>query len=208
MPGGYDFDFWQPMRPEAAREMMRGLDAPWWIAGGWAIDLHLGRESREHEDLDIGIFCDDQPALQEYLINCGYELHASDPPGTLRPWPNGERLPTAVHDVWCRRAPDAPWEFQLMLNPGDDTTWIARRDPTVFLPFEDAVLDRHAIPRLAPEIQLYFKAKSLRPKDEADLQATLPTLEARALGWLSWALRHTYKEHDWIELVAQETRRR
>jgi hypothetical protein len=208
MPGGYDFDFWQPMRPEAAREMLRGLAAPWWIAGGWAIDLHLGRESRAHEDLDIGLFADDQLIMQQHLLARGYELHAADPPGTLRPWKAGERLPQPVHDIWCRRAPDAPWEFQLMLNPGDATAWISRRDPSVSRSYAETVLDRDAIPRLAPEIQLYFKAKSLRAKDEADLQAALPTLDIDAVRWLLWGLEHTYPGHAWIETVANETRRR
>jgi hypothetical protein len=204
----YDFDFWQSMRPEAAREMFRGIDAPWWIAGGWAIDLHLGRETREHEDLDIGIFGTDQLAMQTHLLGHGYELHASDPPGTLRPWRPGEQLPEWVHDVWCRRGARDPWEFQLMFNPGDDATWVSRRDPALVRPFAQSVLNRNGIPRLAPEIQLHFKAKSLRPKDESDLHKTLPTLQPAALDWLLGALKQTYPGHAWIEIVADETRRR
>ncbi len=32
-------------------------------------------------------------------------------------------------------------------------------------------------PYLAPEIQLFYKAKGLRPKDELDFARTLPTLD-------------------------------
>ena len=31
------------------------MGTPWYVAGGWAVDLHLGRPTREHEDLEIGV---------------------------------------------------------------------------------------------------------------------------------------------------------
>jgi hypothetical protein len=32
---------------------------PWWIAGGWALDLFLGYQTRGHGDLDVGVLrCD------------------------------------------------------------------------------------------------------------------------------------------------------
>jgi Aminoglycoside-2''-adenylyltransferase len=34
---------------------MGHVSAPWWVAGGWAFDLYLGRQGRSHKDLDIGI---------------------------------------------------------------------------------------------------------------------------------------------------------
>lgn len=41
---------WEPFSPaEAAREL-DGMPCRWWIAGGWAIDLNLGRQSRAHAD--------------------------------------------------------------------------------------------------------------------------------------------------------------
>ena len=30
---------WEPLTPQQAAERLRGLGAPWWIAGGWALDL-------------------------------------------------------------------------------------------------------------------------------------------------------------------------
>jgi len=44
---------WEPLRPDDAVELLRGLDVPWWIAGGWSLDLFLGYESRPHVDLDV-----------------------------------------------------------------------------------------------------------------------------------------------------------
>src|SRR4051794_3932232 len=39
-------------QPPDAVELFGDLPG-WWIAGGWAIDLWLGQQTREHVDLDI-----------------------------------------------------------------------------------------------------------------------------------------------------------
>ena len=36
-------------------DRLRGVTVPWYVAGGWALDLYRGVESREHEDLEIGV---------------------------------------------------------------------------------------------------------------------------------------------------------
>ena len=35
---------------------MDGFPAPWFVSGGWAIDLFLGRVTRDHSDIEIGIY--------------------------------------------------------------------------------------------------------------------------------------------------------
>ena len=29
---------WEPLRPSGVASLLDGLDAPWWIVGGWAIE--------------------------------------------------------------------------------------------------------------------------------------------------------------------------
>jgi hypothetical protein len=55
---------------------MGGFDAPWWIAGGWALDLWIGSESRPHRDLDVAILRGDQKKLHENFD--GWELYKRD----------------------------------------------------------------------------------------------------------------------------------
>src|SRR5690348_7689666 len=59
----------------------------WAFCGGWTVDLWLGRETRDHCDVDLSIFHDDQLAIFEYftdgwLLN-GHDVHNED--GT-EPW--------------------------------------------------------------------------------------------------------------------------
>jgi lincosamide nucleotidyltransferase A/C/D/E len=43
-----------------------------WIDGGWAVDALLGRQTREHDDLDIAVEERHVPALREILKRRGY----------------------------------------------------------------------------------------------------------------------------------------
>jgi hypothetical protein len=187
----------------AAKALFGDFARTWWVAGGWAIDLHLGRQTRDHHDLDVGLFARDQVAAHEYLSRCGWELHCADPPGRLRPWPPGEELPPEVHDIWCRRSRDGPWELQLMLNPGHDGHWISRRDRALRCDCSEALLrSPDGIAYLAPHLQLHFKAKGLRPRDEADLRAVLPQLHPSRRAWLRDAIARTYGAgHPWLATV-------
>jgi hypothetical protein len=57
------------------------------------------------------------------------------------------------------------------------------------------------IPYLAPEIQLLYKAKGRRPKDEADFMHTLPALDRERRQWLRNALTMAHPRHPWLDLL-------
>jgi hypothetical protein len=46
---------------------MLGFNKTWIFAGGWAIDLFIGKETRQHQDIEIAIFRKDQLHLKKYL---------------------------------------------------------------------------------------------------------------------------------------------
>jgi hypothetical protein len=48
-------DAWKPWRPDEAASRLAGVEAPWCVAGGWALDLWRGKETRSHADLEIAI---------------------------------------------------------------------------------------------------------------------------------------------------------
>jgi hypothetical protein len=54
------------------------------------------------------------------------------------------------------------------------------------------------IPYLAPEIQLLYKAKASRPKDEADFARTLPALNKKSRQWLAQSLALIHPDHPWL----------
>lgn len=188
---------WAPLSPTQVADLMTGTDRPWLIAGGHAIDLFVGHRTREHADLDIFLLRRDQQAIHEALS--GWEVYAADPPGRLRPWAAGEILPLGVHDVWCRPSAAEPWRVQFMLDEADGHTWVSRRNPQVRRPLREL---RHTaangIPFLTPEVQLFYKARGRRPKDEQDLDVVLPHLSGPQRDWLKKALLVTDRAHPWL----------
>ena len=40
----------------------------YWLFGGWAVDFHAGRVTREHGDIDIAVWVDDRSRLMALLL--------------------------------------------------------------------------------------------------------------------------------------------
>ena len=195
-----DLGEWQPLTVDAVRELLGGVDASWWIAGGWALDLHLGRQTRPHHDIDVLVLRRDLPAVRERLRS--WDLHAADPPGAgvLRPWPESEELPAPLHDVWCRPTPTSPWALQLMVDDTDGADWVYRRDDRIHRPVSQLAgpASTDGRPVLAPEVQLLYKSRTPRPKDVADFHLVVSALDVRQRNWLGDALTTVDPEHDWL----------
>lgn len=189
---------WEPATLADAARLFSSAKAPWWVAGGYAIELAVGYSFREHSDIDVLLLRRDQRVVQEVMPT--WEWWAADPPGTLRPWQPGEILSAGVHDIWCRPGRSEPWQIQIMLDEAEGQDWISRRCAQVRRPIN--LLGRHStegVPYLAPEVQLFYKAHQPRPKDEEDFGAALPTLDVGQRQWLAAAIAQAYGDHPWGE---------
>ena len=196
------FGPWDPAQPPEAAAIFAAMPCPWWIAGGFAIELAIGLPVRDHADIDVLVLRPDHLRIQQALH--GWEWWAADPPGTLRPWLPREQLPPAIHDIWCRPGPAEPWRIQVMIDESSDGDWLSRRNPGIRRPISGiGKTSTDGIPYLAPEIQLFYKAKNLRPKDETDFTAVLPSLTPEQRQWLSNAIARTHGDHPWRDRLSQ-----
>ncbi len=192
---------WEPLSLAELRALLESLPARWWIAGGVALELFAGRHWRPHGDIDAGILRGEQSAAFAALE--GWQRFAAHA-GTLRELREGESAPVEANSVWCRRAGEEAFRFEFLLDAAEGGEWTFRRDPRVRLPIDALV--RHAAdgcPYLRPEVQLLYKAKARREKDEADFATVAPLLDPGARSWLRDALALTHPGHDWrAELLA------
>jgi hypothetical protein len=197
---------WRPWQPREVAALFVSLPAPWWIAGGWAIDLFLGRQTREHADIDVQVLRRDQRAVRAVLA--GWDAQAALPPPRDEAWPfrawhADEVLDAAIHDIWCRPTATSPWALQLMIADTQDDRWLFRRMPTIGRGLAElGGVTAEGIPYLAPEIQLLHKAKGLRPRDVADFSEALPALGPERRRWLATALAAAHPRHPWLPLLA------
>lgn len=191
---------WSGMTPVDAANLLAGFDRPWWIAGGWAIDLFLGRETRRHADLDVAMLRGDELTLRAVLP--AWDIRVA-PDGALHLWGGNRPLELPYHQFWMRRRSDGPWDMEVLIEDRADRQWRYRRDRRVTLPLER--FGRRAeggIPYVAPEVALLYKAKGWDiDKNQADFDSALPALDGTARQWLGEALDRAYPGHPWRTVV-------
>ena len=186
---------WQALHPREVPPLLAAVTSRWWIAGGWALDLFVGTQTRPHEDLDIGILRLDAPQVVDSMT--GWEFfEAKD--GRLHPLE--QRVPgLEVHSLWGRPPGENRWVLELMLEESEADTWVFRREHSIRRPLDEiTVRTAEGLAHLAPEIQLLYKAKHVRSKDDADFRRVAPRLDPGARAWLRDALVRLDARHEWL----------
>jgi len=197
---GPPLDAWEPWAPEQVAHALAGVDAPWCVVGGHAIDLFLGRETRHHEDIEIAVPRVFFPAIRRHFEG-SYALHVVGD-GEVRRLVPGAPYPADRHQCWLLDEAANRWRLDIMQEPGDAELWVCRRNERLSQPrARIQALSTYGIPYLAPEAVLLYKAKYKRPKDEADFANCLPVLSADARHWLAEGLALVHPGHAWIEAL-------
>lgn len=204
--GGYtmrnDVLNWKPVSVVEAFDIFKTIPIKWAIAGGWALDLHIGKQTRLHKDIDIFIFRKDQLAVFNHLSK-NWILYKAEK-GELTSWNDGEFL-NLTNDIWVCKDHKSPWSFQIMLVDSDKEDWIYRREKSIRKNIDNLYLKtKDGIPYLKPEIQLLYKSGSstVREKDQNDFQSILPFLNPSEIEWLNIALQTQFPNgHPWIKEI-------
>ena len=191
----HGIDAWEPWHPNELSVRLRTVEAPWHVAGGWALDLWHGFETRRHEDIEIAILRRDfskftraLPALLFFCVGGG----------DVQPLPSDADPPTSIHQVWCLDAQTRRWKLDIMLEPGTNAQWVFRRDGSVHRRRSDMIgRTGMGIPYLNPAGVLLFKAKHRRGKDELDFENVHGKLDGNEREWLRSALELAYPGHPW-----------
>ena len=187
---------------ESVTDELRDAPFEWYISGGWALDLFLGKVERVHHDVDVIVPRRSQLDLQKHLTERGWKFVT---PFEKRHeiWPPHMRLELPRHQVHAYRGE----QFIDFLLTDMEDVWRYRREPQVLRSMEKMSLrSADGIPYLAPELVLLFKSKNTgshaRLKDQSDFEKSFPHLEPERRAWLYWALVATSPDHPWIkELV-------
>ena len=157
----------------AACSLLSSLTVPYWITGGWAIDLAVGRVTRDHADVDVMMLERDKHALWSDLTGVDVEPAGALGPGRLVLHSDRLPLPTEV-----------------FLSRAAGTCLVYRRGAqSVTRALAGITRRRDGIPYLAPEVVLLFKARSKAAKDQHDVATALPLLDAGQRSWLHDTLK-------------------
>jgi hypothetical protein len=190
---------WDPWRPADLARRLARIDVPWRVSAGWAIDLFLGGERREHEDLEIAVPANRFDEVAATLDKLDFHVVTR---GIAAPVVESAELMETVHQTWGLDRTANRWRVDVFREPFDDDGWVARRDESIRLPYADLIEHTpDGIPYERPEVVLLFKAKHARPKDEADLAAVLPRLSAERRALLADWIERVHPGHFWLDDV-------
>ncbi|WP_018549567.1 nucleotidyltransferase domain-containing protein [Streptomyces sp. LaPpAH-108] len=151
-------------------DILESADAPYWVAGGWGVDVLVGRQTRQHRDVDLALDARSETATVDALEAFGYRVET-------------EQRPTRVELA----APGRRW---VDLHPVVfDTEGVGRQadlDGGVFLyphgAFTVGTLQGRAVPCLSVSKQLGFRrGYTLRDVDHHDI-ALLESLNVHQSG--------------------------
>lgn len=182
-------------KPHHVARRLAGISVPWYVAAGWALDLFRGEQTREHHDIEIAV-----PAWRFPEIGERFAEFTFDAVGAGRIWESASlQVLSATRQTWLREPATGRYLLDVFREPHDGEAWICRRDETIRLPYAEII--RHTpdrIPYLSPELVLLFKAKHVRPKDQADFDGVLPLLAHAQRETLSRLLTQVHPGHAWL----------
>jgi hypothetical protein len=188
--------------------------APWALCGGWAVDAWLGRQTREHGDVDITVSAQDLAILFDHLSGWQMVAHGHgivlgdaselwdgrplDPPAHLHARPDtGEALPDGVV-----LTAEQGFALDIMIDDQSGGEWTLSSEPRIVLPLRNCVRrSAWGLPTAVPEVLLFFKAGELRRRDRLDFLALLPRLTRKQRHWLRNAV--ALVGHPWLPQLAE-----
>jgi len=194
---------------------MSGFARPWALAGGWAADAWLGQQTREHGDVDIVVFHDDQRPLFEHLAGWNTLGGPDDEPHV--PWDGRPvRVPGHIHS----RPPGMDgtpgmgrdgFDLEIILNTRRVEDWLLSDKPQIVRPITESVsVSPAGVPTALPEIVMFFKATAYegvegypRPRDESDFLALRQVLTADRRQWLHQSIAARQPSHPWLSKLVE-----
>lgn len=185
---------WAPISVPEVQRLLAGSTGRWWLSGGQAIDHWLGRTTRPHGDIDVSVvraewarLIAELPShLEPYAAIDGNLLALAD-------WADSPRL----RNIWLRDSRTDRWVLQVNIEEGD-AAWRYRRQPWIELSWHSAVRIVRGVPTGSPATQLLWKSPSPRPRDDADLDVTLPVLSSDDRAWLLQSIRLAHPSSPWL----------
>ena len=211
---------------KSASQVMNNMNAKWCFAGGWAIDLFLGKESRGHKDLDIVVFKNEIHEVISYMKTKGWRIETPTRQGFL-PVTEENVSELEIDNMWCmneaypldylkvdeqgscnfyqyERDVQEVFDFlEVLLNSTEGGYFIYQQNPSIRLEMSRAIFENNGLPYLAPEIVLLYKSKYLSEDNQADFDLVSAKLDSEQIKWLKEALTTEYgSDHPWVQALS------
>ncbi|MDP9840133.1 hypothetical protein J2T09_004913 [Neorhizobium huautlense] len=113
-------DAWNAWTPELLFYRLRHQSSPWYVAGGWALDLWHGYQTRDHEDLEFCVLSEDVDLYR--MVLCELEFFQVLNGATAHLAPATTPLPN-VSQIWGADLDNQCWRVDMMIEQGTLDDW-------------------------------------------------------------------------------------
>jgi len=143
----------------AVAEALDQTRLDWFVIGGWALDLFINKKTRPHKDIEVSIWRDQASPLFDFYGKrhidqvVGHKRYQS----IVAPSDIDSRGHLIIRNGTFLK--HQPLDIELFLSSRSDGHWNFRKEPTISVPLECAVIQTASGLRvLAPHLVLLFKA--------------------------------------------------
>jgi len=163
---------WNPFTLDEVKEILPKTDT-WFVDGGESLDLFLGRKTRTHEDLDIGILSTDVKWILNTLVSEGFEvLIANRNLSKL----DLENIDISDYNYWV--SDGSSYKLQVLVYRVDGNDVYFRRNAEIRWPLSNFILEKEGVRIINPLVAYAFKVTTSGPEVK-DLQDI-----SELTGWL------------------------
>ena len=108
-------DAWNSWRPEVLAQRLHGYGITWYVTGGWALDLFLGQQTRDHADLEFATLPSDIPEARGALSELEFFAAGN---GGLSFLERAADVPNDIWQLWGADFKSQVWRVDLMIDGG------------------------------------------------------------------------------------------
>ncbi len=157
---------WNPLTIDQLHRVLPDR-ASWFLDGGQAFDLFLGEKTREHSDLDIGVFSYHAKAILDIISTKGYRVYIANQ--QLLPYVSSA-FDEKAYNYWV--ADDSAYKLQILVYQVEGENVVFRRNPLITWPKKSFLIQLDQIAIVNPLVSYAFKVTTKEPlaKDLIDIK--------------------------------------
>lgn len=164
---------WKAFTIDELRALLDGFDR-WFLDGGMALDHFLGRCTRVHGDIDIGVMSGDLEDLLTVMIDHGLEIYdATKNLERILYLEDGGRS----HNYWI--SDGNHYKVQVLVYEPEGNQVVFRRNPAIRWPRKSFSIAKGELRIVNPLVIYAFKVttKTVEQKDLVDIASLLGLME-------------------------------
>lgn len=204
-------------------DLLKGNGFDYAFCGGHALDIHIGKTTRPHGDVDLSAYWEDRKRIIAFMQAQGWIVYEAMGGGKIHlitdiddqkliklnifcakencPFFHAELLENNIYRCDIDHVEQKHLDYmEFLFNKRTDDEFIYSRNNEIRRSLEKAILYKDGLSYFAPELVLLYKSTDLtREENRQDFDIFAPFLDYESRGWLYKALTTAFPDgHEWI----------